>query len=292
MVAAVKSSRTVRQVGPGASAPWVPLPNWGLPLMVGGLATISGIVLALAGTLTVEPGVDPWPRFWATVYFVLLFWPVGLLLAGRIAGWRVQAMIAGALVFLTALQQSGLGTMPLPQGVRWSITLAQPGDAIRQRIVLPPPADRAWQRAWREAAMAAVTICTWEPVAAAAGVTVTVNNLAPVALGGLAREGEPNGWGWYSLPISASTVRDTSHLDVVVRREGNDGPPAMLCGGRDDPGRPGAGGAARWSGGRWDTEHLADHRLLAANGRPASGRYLIELRFFDTRGLPTVGIWY
>ena len=266
--------------------------SWRATLAVSAAATGLGLVIALAGARATEPGVSPWPRFWATAYFVLLLWPVGLGLAGRLAGLRTQGAAAALLVALSLAQQFGIGSMPLPSGVRWAATLSQPGDAIRQRILLPGPGDRAWQRAWRQAAYAAVAICTWEAVAPEAGIGVTVNGGAPVPLDSLPRGGQPDGWGWYALRLTRPEVEAARQLEVVVGRGRAEGPPARVCGGKDDPARPGAGGAARWLNGRWTPDDLADQPLPPVEGRPAPGRYYVEVRFFDAGGHPSAGIWY
>jgi hypothetical protein len=255
-------------------------------------ATGLALLVALAGTWTVEPQVPPWPRFWATAYFVVLLWPVGLGLVARLAGLRAQAAVAALLLAGTVAQQSGLGSMPVPLVVRWWATLAGPGDAIRHRILLPDPQDRAWQAAWQRAARAALVICTLEAVAPEAGLTAAVNDGTPRPLASLARSGDPQGWGWYSLPLPRPSLEGARHLEVLVRRERAEGPPAVVCGGQDDPARAGAGGSARWLEGRWATDQLADRPLPLVDGRPAPGRFYVELRFFDAEGLPSVGIWY
>jgi hypothetical protein len=222
---------------------------------------------------------------------------VGLTLAGWLVGVGGQRAAAAVLLAATALQQSGLGSMPLPLVVRWSVSLEAPGDAIRQRVALPAPDDAAWRRAWARAARVALVVCTEQAVAAETGTTIAVNGRAPAELSMLPRTGVPGGVGWYSLPVPAQVVAGVRHLEVVVRRERPEGPPPQFCGGQDDPTRPGAGGSARWRGGRWDTEQLADLPLpppasRAPAGRPALGRYYVDLRFYDERGLPSLGVWY
>lgn len=259
------------------------------------LVTVSAVsvalILALGGTLRVQAGIPVWTRFWGTVFFVLLLWPVGLSLLGRLAGIRVQAAAAAALLALTLVQQSGLGGMPLPLVVRWSVTLARPGEAIRQRIVLPPPADPAWQRALRRAASAAVAICTEAAVSPDAGISVSLDGRPGVPLASLERAGKLAETGWYYLPVETASLASLTRLDVEIRRE-RAGPPALFCGGQDDPGRRGAGGSTRLANGRWETEQLADLPLPPVLGRPALSRYYIELRLFDAAGMPWGGIWY
>jgi hypothetical protein len=259
---------------------------------ISAIAAALGLLIAVAGTRSTAPEVSPWPRFWATAYFIVLLWPAGLALVGWLAGVRAQAAAGLLLALLTVGQQLGQGSMGPPALVRWSTTLAAPGDAIRQRIALPARGDRAWESAWRRASRAAVSICTWEAVAPEAGVMVILNGGPPVPLHALPRGGRPEGWGWYALEVSPTDLGAGRALEVVVRREGRDGPPARLCGGRDDPARPGAGGSARWLNGRWTADDLSDYPLPPLNGRPLPGRYYIELRFFDAAGHPSVAIWY
>jgi hypothetical protein len=261
-------------------------------LAASGAATAAGLLVALAGTRLVAPDVSPWPRFWATAFFVLLLWPVGLGLVGALAGRRAQAGLAALLLAATVAQQSGVGSMPMPLADRWWAILTQPGDAIRQRIVLPDPQDRAWQQAWQRAERVVLAICTLEPVAPEAGATVAVNGGPAVPLVSLERRGEPQGWGWYHLPVRAQAVEGVRQLDVVVQRAGDGGAPApIICGGQDDPTRPGAGGSARRRDGSWSAQRLADEPLVAAEHLPPS-RFYVELRFYDAKGLPSVGIWY
>lgn len=255
-------------------------------------AVAAGCLISLAGTRLVWPELSPWPRFWATTYFILLLWPVGLWLLGTLAGWRAEAAAAVLLLGLTLAQQAGAGSLLLPQMVRWSVSLAAPGEAIRQRILLPGEGDPLWQRAWRQAARAGIAICTTAPVEPQAGVRVQVGGRPPVDLTAAPRLGPPGDAGWYVLPVTHEELRGLTSLDVVVERAAAPGAPARICGGREDPTRPGAGGAARRLDGRWQTALLADVPFPLLDGRPAPGRYFIELRFYDADSRPVVGVWY
>jgi hypothetical protein len=289
MAAGLMGGQSDRWGAPGsdrAPRPWRPV------LAVSAAATVLALAAALAGTRAVEPAVPAWPRFWATAYFVVLLWPVGLGLAGRLAGVRAQVAAAAVLLAATVAQQAGLGAMPVPLITRWYATLAVPGEAIRHRIALPEPQDRAWQRAWQRAVRVALVICTGEAVATEAGVTVAVNGEPPISLAALPRRGDPQGWGWYHVPLTLQNVGGARQLEALVRREGAEGAPAVFCGGPDDPTRPGWGGSARWLDGRWVPDRLADPPVPSAAVRPAPGRYFMELRFYDAAGLPSVGIWY
>jgi hypothetical protein len=125
-------------------------------------------------------------------------------------------------------------------------------------------------------------------------VTVGLAGALPAALAGLERTGTPSGEGWYHLPVTRSALDARRELEAVVRREGPAGGAAQVCGGRDDPTRPGAGGAARWVAGGWSSDHrnVADVPLPLVAGRPPVSRYYVELRFLDARGLPTIAIYY
>ena len=254
------------------------------------LALVAG--LALAGTRFVPPDASPWSRFWGTLFFALLLWPLGLTLVGRLFGRRAQLGAAGVIVALTAAQQLGLGSLPLPLVVRWSVSLAQPGDAVRRELTLPPPTDRAWERAWSTATRAAIAVCTEERVPESVGITVSINDGPPIPLAPLDRTGADASVGWYAVPITRSQADARRPLTVTLRRTAAAGPPARICGGQDDPTRPGWGGSARLAGGQWVTDQLADLPLPPIAGRPAPSRYYIELRLFDARGLPHAGIWY
>ncbi len=255
-------------------------------------AVAAGCLISLAGTRLVWPEVSPWPRFWATAYFIILLWPAGLWLLGTLAGWRAEAAAAAVLLGLTVAQQAGAGSLLLPQMVRWSVSLSAPGEAIRQRILLPGENDPLWQRAWQEAARAGVAICTVAPLEPAAGVFVQIGGRPPAELAAAPRLGPPGETGWYVLPVTREELRGLSSLEVVVERTAAPGAPARICGGREDPARPGAGGAARRLNGRWQTALLADVPFPLLDGRPAPGRYFIELRFYDASDRPVVGVWY
>src|SRR5262249_14880001 len=89
-----------------------------------GLATRAsppalGLLVAAGGLWGVAPGVPAGPRFWATVFFVLLLWPMGLTLLGRMAGLWVQRGAVAALLLAAAGQQVANGALPLPEHVRW-----------------------------------------------------------------------------------------------------------------------------------------------------------------------------
>ncbi|HEX2036403.1 MAG TPA: hypothetical protein VHS99_19645 [Chloroflexota bacterium] len=270
-------------------------PRRGVAIAIGLLASLAALALALAGTATVAPEVA-WPRFWATSFFILLLWPVGLALLGRIVGLRLQVTVAALLLLATAVQQCSPATVTVPSRDWWWATLSEPGDAIRHRILLPVATDASWQRAWQRAASAAVAICTAEAVDPAAGISVALGDEPARLLTSLPPRTKPREFYWYHYPVDLTTVgRATDaegRLHVVVRRQSAQGEPARFCGGREDPGRAGAGGSARWGQGLWQPGDLADQPLPLVGGRPAPSRYFIELRLFDARDLPTVGIWY
>ena len=258
------------------------------------LVTALGVAIALLGTVFTSAGVVPWPRFWAAVFFVLLFWPIGLHLAARLGGRRAFSGLAAILVLGSIAQQSGFGTMPLPQRVRWSVTLMAPGDAIRQRIALPPPSDRLWKNALSHPYRPGITVCTWEPVAPDSGVTVSFNGTQPVALTALPRFGDAGGWGWYVLDVPVALLRQEPVLDVVIRKDGV-GSPVRICGGRDDPRRRGAGDSSRLVNGEWLATSLSDPFLSSTGASMENefpGRYYVELRLFDAEGHASGGIWY
>jgi hypothetical protein len=264
---------------------------------VSALATGLGLAVAIAGTRTAVPEAA-WPRFWATAFFVVLLWPVSLALLGLVWGMRAELAAAGVLLLLTAAQHAGGPAIdvPDPATVRWWGTLASPGDAVRHRIPLPPVQSREWERAWEEAARAAVVVCTERTVTSDTEVTVAVGDRAPVLLAGQQRLESPGELGWYALPIGRPEVEAAARagqpLEVVLRRGPGAAPPVRLCGARDDPARPGAGGSERLVGGSWSRSSLADLPLSDAGGRPILGRYLVELRLLDASGRPTIGIWY
>lgn len=261
-------------------------------LTVALVATGAVIVVALGGTQFVEPGINPWARFWGIVFFALLLWPVGLTLIGHLFGYRASFAAGAAVVVFTAAQQCGAGTLPLPHVVGWSVSLASPGDAIRRELPLPPAGDPAWERAWSRAAHVAVAICTPAVLSPDSGVTVSINGGVPRAVEALERKGPRDATGWYNLPVTRVEVERQTPLAVEVRREPASGPPARFCGGQDDPARVGSGASMRWLGGRWTVESLADVPIPAIRGRPAPSRYYIELRFYDSDGRPHAGIWY
>jgi hypothetical protein len=249
------------------------------------------IVLALVGTRTVSAGLSPWPRFWSTLFFALLLWPIGIALIGAVFGRRVQLAAAIAVLSLTALQQLGVGTLPLPLVVSWSVTLSRPGDAIQRELVLPPAGHPDWERAWSRAAHAAIAICTEERVVEGADVTVSVNEGQSTTLATLERTGSDASVGWYQLPVTRAQVEARRPLLVTIRRS-SAGQPARFCGGQDDPTRPNRGNSARLLGGQWVTDQIADLPLPPIAGRPPPSRYYVELRLYDQRGLPHAGVWY
>ncbi|HET7770789.1 MAG TPA: hypothetical protein VFN74_18600, partial [Chloroflexota bacterium] len=131
-----------------------------------------------------------------------------------------------------------------------------------------------------------------ERVADSSAVTVSLNDAPPFPLAPLDRTGADTTVGWYNLPVTRAQVEARRPLTVLIRREAAAGPPARVCGGQDDPTRPGWGGSARLMRGQWVTEQLADLPIPPIGGRPAPSRYYVELRFYDSRGLPHAGIWY
>ena len=260
--------------------------------MIPAITTALVLCLALAGTRFADPGIPPWPRFWGTLFFALLLWPIGLAVVGSAFGRRAQLGAASAILVLTAAQQLGLGSLPLPLVVRWSVSLSRPGDAIRRDLALPPSGERSWERAWSSAASAAVAICTEERVADSSAVTVSLNDAPPVPLAPLDRTGADTSVGWYKLPVTRDQVEARRPLTVLIQRGAAAGPPARVCGGQDDPTRPGWGGSARLRSGQWVTEQLADLPIPPVGSHPAPSRYYVELRFYDPRGLPHAGLWY
>lgn len=265
-------------------------------LGVSGGATLLGLLVALGGVWVADPEVPPWPRFWATAFFTVLLWPVGLTLLGFASSMRLQVAAAAVMVVASVAQQVPRRAMLLPEQVRWSATLSAPGDAIRQRIELPAPEDTVWTRVWQKATHAALVICSERAVAPEARVTVLPSGItgvaSPVALASLERTGKPEEMGWYALPVMHQLLLGTRRLDVVVERTGAEGVPALLCGGRDDPARPGAGGSERRRNGQWSAAHLADQPLPPVLGRPPAGRYYVELRLYDAQGRPPIDIRY
>jgi hypothetical protein len=257
------------------------------------LATSAlGCLLALLGRAAVLPGIDPWPRFWATCFFILLIWPVSLSLLGHLLGIRAQLLAAAALLALIVAQQRGQGLLPLPLVVRYPVTLSQPGAAIRRQIQLPAPDAPDWRRAWDRASQVVLAICSEAAVPLEAEVRVSINGGQAIPLADTPRVGKAEGSGWYYLPVSRLTIDPQRPLDVVIRRERATGGPAILCGGQDDPTRPGYGGSWRWRNGQWSTEALGDVPVPAQRGVIPPQRYYVELRFLDADGLPHVAIWY
>jgi hypothetical protein len=282
--------------------------RWKPALVLSAGATGAALLVALAGTAGAVPGAT-WPRFWATLFFVLLLWPVGLGLLGRLFGLRVEAAAAAVLVLATVAQQSGQAEVPLPAAVSWWATLSAPADAVRHRISVPACGSAAWERAWSRASRAAVFVCAGAAAtpqeiaagggarpAAGGGVTLAAGGQAAMPLTSVEQFRVSPEVSWYARPVSATEVRSAAAsggtLDVVLRRDGAEGAPLRLCGGRDDPTRPGAGGSERWHNGRWSAADLADRPLPLVEGRPVLGRYYIELRFLDAAGRPTIDIWY
>jgi hypothetical protein len=229
---------------------------------------------------------------------------VGLSLVGYLAGIRVQRLAALALALCILAQQCGAGAMQIEATRRsmWWTTLAQPGDAIRQRLVLPSPDSRDWQRAWSRAAQAAVLLCTYDPAPPAAGVTVLLGSAPAGSLADLTRTSTPDGWGWYALPVTESALArrltplpsraDRSALDIELQHGGTGSGMVRVCGGRDDPARPDAGGALRKVGAEWTSAQVADTPLPLVNGKPPLSRYHFEVRLYAADGLPHVAIWY
>ena len=260
--------------------------------MIASIATALVVLVALAGTRFVAPGITPWHRFWAIAFFALLVWPIAITLAGRFAGQRAALALSFLAVSLSVAQQLGPGALPLPLVVRWSVSLVSPGDAIRREITLPPATDPAWDRAWSRAARAAIAICTEERVAEGASIAVTMNDGQAVPLASLLRTGPPDSVGGYELPVSRAAVDARRPLVVDVRRGAGGGAPARVCGGQDDPTRPGWTGSARLTPGGWISDQLADLPIPPIAGRPAPSRYYIELRLYDADGRPHAGIWY
>jgi hypothetical protein len=261
--------------------------------VVGLAATAVVVAVALLGTRAVTAGVDPWPRFWGVTFFALLIWPVGISLAGRLAGRGVQLALALAAVVLTAAQQRGAGSLPIPLVQSWYATLSQPGDSIRRDLALPPSTDAAWERAWAGAASAAIAICTERPAADTPGVVVVVNGARTAPLASLRRIGRETEAGWYLLPVTRAELDVRRPLVVEVRREQVGPVPVRVCGGQTDPSRLGWDGSfRRRAAGAWSDADLADVAVPFVDGRPAPSRFYVELRLFDERGLPHAGIWY
>ena len=282
--------------------------RWKPALVLGAGATGAAVLVALAGTAGAVPGAG-WSRFWATLFFVLLLWPVGLGLVGRIFGLRAEAVAAAVLVVATVAQQSGRAEVPLPAAVSWWATLSAPDDAVRHRISVPPLGSAAWERAWGRAARAAVFVCagaaaTPQEIASGGGarqapgggLTLTAGGQPALPLTAAEQFRVSPEVTWYARPVTAAEVQAAAAsggtLDVVLRRDGSEGAPLRLCGGRDDATRPGAGGSERWHDGRWSAAGLADRPLPLVEGRPVLGRYFVELRFLDADGRPTVDIWF
>jgi len=255
-------------------------------------ATMAVVGIALVATLLPGPAVSPWPRFWGTTFFALLLWPIGLTICARLAGRRTQLVCAGLILALTAAQHAGVGRIALPELTSWSVSLTAPGDAIRREITLPAAHEAAWQRAWSRASQVAVAICTEQAIDPAADVHLRVNDGSETPLALLRRSGRSNERGWYLAPVTRPEVDAERPLAVELRRAGSTGSPARVCGGQDDPTRPGWGGSARLRSGIWSTQDLADLPIPAIHGHPAPSRYYVELRFFSADGLPHVGIWY
>jgi hypothetical protein len=133
------------------------------------------------------------------------------------------------------------------------------------------------------------------PVAGGGGVTLAVGGQPAVPLASVEQFRVSPEVSWYAQPVTEAEVLSAAAggaLDVVLRRDGSEGAPLRLCGGRDDPTRPGAGGSERWRAGRWTASDLADRPLPLVEGRPVLGRYFVELRFLDADGRPTVDIWF
>lgn len=261
-------------------------------LLTSAVTTLLGLLVSFVGMWQTAPGVPSSPRFWATTFFILLLWPIPLSLLGLIAGVRPQRVAGALLLLATITQQASPNALPLPEHVRWHVTLTEPGAAIRQRILLPAPDDSEWTRAWRDASRVVLAVCTGEVIPPQAPVSLTLNDGYPVPLPTFPRLGPPQADGWYLLPVARETLDVTRPLDVTIRRDGAGGEPVRICGGRDDPQRPGAGGALRRQGATWTAADLADPPLPLVNGRQPTSRYYVELRFLDPAGRPSVAIYY
>lgn len=261
-------------------------------LVTSAVTTLLGLLVSVAGLWLTATGIPSPPRFWATTFFLLLLWPLPLSLLGLIAGLRPQRVAGALLLLATVTQQASPHALPLPEHVRWHVTLTEPGDAIRQRILLPAPDSSPWTRAWRDASRVALAVCTGELIPSEAPVSLTLNHGNPVALPTLPRLGPPQDDGWYLLPVARETLDAARPLDVTIRRDGAAGGAVRICGGRDDPQRPGAGGALRLHGATWTAADLADPSLPLVDGKPPTSRYYIELRFLDPTGRPSVAIYF
>jgi hypothetical protein len=255
--------------------------------------TVSVVVIALLGTRAVVEGINPWPRFWATVFFSLLIWPVAIVVIRRVLGRTGQIGLATLAVALTAAQQVGAGTLPIPLVQSWYASLALPGDAVRRELDLPPVGTQKWERAWERASSVAVAICTELPVSNGADVGIELNGGRVVPLASLRRSGGPTEPGWYLLPVTRGQVDARRPLVVELRLDAPAVPPARICGGQDDPTRLDRGKShRRRAGGAWSADDIADVTLPLIRGLPPPSRFYVELRFFDAAGLPHVGIWY
>ena len=270
-------------------------PNWSR-LTVPVVATGLGLVMAGIGTL-LEPGPAGGQRFATLAFFILLYWPLGLWLAHRLAGRRWQLVVAALLLAGTASQPLIRPVVPFREGeLRWTAPLApagQPGDAIRHMIRLPNASDHAWARAWASAAHVAVAVCFADPVLPAAGVALALNDGSPTDVSQLQRR---PAWdstlSWYLLPVTRGAVDATGELAVVVRRAGTGAGEVRVCGGQEDPTHPSAGRSARWDGRRWLATDLTGRPSPRHNGQPLAERYHVELRFYDERWEPRLGVWF
>jgi hypothetical protein len=271
-----------------------------IPLVAPGL----GLAITLLGSVLTSPP-SAWQHFAVLAFFIVLYWPVGLWLAGYLGGARWQIGVAVVLLAGAVAQQTGAGSLPLNEEVRWNVALApagMPGDAVRQRIHLPDPSSLAWQRAWREAVSSVVVVCASEPLPPQTRMTISLNGGTPVDLTTLQRRPTWEGVTWYSLPVTRAELERQRDLEVVVHRTdtvggigGSTGSASApsVCGGQEDARRPGAGGAARWDGQRWASSAFGPTPDAPESAkRPVAQRYYFEVRLYDAANSPRPAVWY